>query len=147
MHPYENIDIKQTRRNAKQFLKDYHDWKLESYRFQSWIQSPNLSSSHASGSVTNSTEERVVASANAEFECSLRLKTLEQLTQSGPKGAYYADLLRFRWLNKWSVKKVCEALADKYNVDFIAERTYATHQNIALWEFAIICPRNLMVKK
>lgn len=111
MKNYEQFDKKKTCANAKMFLKDYHDWQLENQRFKGWLKSPDLTSTKVDVTSKNTMEDRLVDSANAEYECALRSKTLDVLAAISPQDAYYADLLRFRLINRWSVKKVCEELA------------------------------------
>lgn len=133
---YEDIDAKQTQKNAKIFLKEYRKWKLQSMRFHNWMIAEY-------GETPKDTSE----ATKADYECALRTKTLEQLAQIDDRCHFLSDLLVFRYVNNWMVVKVCSELADKYNLDYIAERTYTNHLNEALWNFAVICPRDLMMKK
>lgn len=144
---YANIDQRKTIQEAKQFLKDYHMWKVEAARFHSWVKSPTLSSLPQVTGKTNGVEARMTEAANAGFECDLRVKTLNQLASLDKESAMYADLLRFRYIEGWLVTKVANQLATKYELGYMAERTYTNYLNKALWEFAIICPRDLMIMK
>ena len=144
---YKNIDRTSTIRETKEFLNDYQMWHIQATHFSSWIKSPGNFGTLSDHSTENTVENRVVDQANAQFECELRTKTLEQLSTIDGESALLSDLLFFRWINHWTVKKTCIELASKYHRDFISERTYANYLKKALWEFAIICPRNLLVKK
>lgn len=142
---YQNIDQKKTIDHTKQFLKEFHVWKVESARFHSWLTASEYET-------TNEYSEKnknisLPAAARARFECDLRIKTIQQLRSLGEKSAMYADLLEFRYIKEWSVVKVCDQLASKYQLGYMAERTYSNYLIKALWEFSIICPRNLMVER
>lgn len=138
---YKDIDLKRTQNNAKAFLKEYRTWKLEYSRFHSWL---------AAGTVKTTDElkqKNNIEAARADFECALRIKTLEQLAQVDDHCCFLSDLLFFRYINNWTVVKVCSKLAEKYELDYIAERTYTNYLHEALWSFAVICPHDLMAKK
>jgi len=136
-----------TKANVKDFFLELPTWQLEVRRSQSHLHSASFSDTKVSTSTKNVNEERLVTNLNAQRECALRTETLKQLASINQRYAYYADLLRYRWINGWSIKKACEALADKYDIDYIAERTFTTHQELAACAFAAICPRDLRVLK
>jgi len=140
-------DKNKTCANVKEYLQDFHDWELEAHRSSNYLKSPDMSAAKVTSSMKNTTEERTLAGVNAKFECDQRLDTLELLASLNRQDAYYSDLLKFRWIYGWSVKKVCEKLAAKYDIAYIAERTYDTHLKLASCEFAAICPRELRVFK
>jgi len=144
---YTNIDQTATRTNVKDFLTKYHMWHVEAKHFSSSLQSPSNFGTPSHHSTDNTVENRVVNQANAQFECELRTKTLQQLATVDSESAFFSDLLFFRWINNWTVRKTCDELATKYQKGFISERTYANYLKTALWEFAIVCPRNLFVQK
>lgn len=144
---YNSVNYTATIKKTREFLADYHMWHVEAAHFSSWVKSPSNFGTPSYHSTENTVENRVVDQANAQFECELRTKTLEQLATVDNESALLSDLLLFRWINNWSVKKTCTELAEKYQRGFIAERTYANYLKKALWEFAVICPRDLFVQK
>lgn len=142
------LDRDATIQNAKQYLAEYHDWKIEAARFTLSLQSPTISDMPGSPSHGNSQEDKVIGKANAQYECSIRMNTIHLMGSIDDDNAMLADLLEYRFINKWKVKKVCERLADKYDLGYLAERTYNDYQNKALWTFAIVCPSaSIRVKK
>ncbi|GAX06823.1 hypothetical protein IWT25_02170 [Secundilactobacillus pentosiphilus] len=142
------LDRDATVQNAKKFLMEYHDWKIEAARFSLSLQSPVISDMPSAPSHGNTQENTIVGKANAQFECSVRLNTIHLLGSIDDDNALLADLLEYRFINGWRVKKVCERLAEKYGLGYLAERTYNDYQNKALWTFAIVCPiSSVRVKK
>jgi hypothetical protein len=129
---YTNVNRTATTQQAKRFLKEYRTWRLGASRFHKQISPSN---------------PQVSDTASANFECALRIKTIEALRTIDAQSTMHADLLYFRYINNWSVTKVSTKIAEKYELTYIAERTYTNHLNKALWEFAVVCPRNLFVYK
>lgn len=142
---YSNINKTKTKQNVKTFLTEYHAWHLEQARFSLWFNT--VSEDNHNG--LNISSFSITSKARASFECQLRLKTLAQLTQISEHSAFLSQLLTYRYIQEFSVKKTCEKLAegDDNQSIFITERSFSNYLNEALWEFAIVCPRNLMVKK
>lgn len=144
------LDRAKTIKQAKEFLLEYQDWKLKAMRFSLSLQSPIMSDMPKAPVSGNSQEDKVIDQVNAQFECELRVKTINLMKSIDEDNAMYADLLKYRFIKNMSVIKVCIELADKYSNlhGYLAERTYNDYLNQALWTFAIICPReNIRVKK
>ncbi len=142
------LDREATVQSAKRFLMEYQDWKIEAARFTLSLQSPVISDMPSAPSHDNTQENTIVGKANAQFECSIRLNTIHLMGSIDDDNALLADLLEYRFINGWRVKKVCERLAEKYDLGYLAERTYNDYQNKALWTFAIVCPiSSVRVKK
>lgn len=135
------LDRDATIQKAKEYLQDYHDWKIEAARFSLSLQSPTISDMPGSPSHSNHQEDTVIGKANAQYECEMRLKTIRLMGSIDDQNAMLADLLEYRFIDRWRVKKVCERLADKYELGYLAERTYNDYQNQALWTFALISPQ------
>ena len=108
---YNSVDYTATIKKTREFLADYHMWHVEAAHFSSWVKSPSNFGTPSYHSTENTVENRVVDQANAQFECELRTKTLEQLATVDNESALLSDLLLFRWINNWSVKKTCTELA------------------------------------
>lgn len=124
-----------TIKKAKRFLKDYESWHLTILRLQQVSQIRSLSSA----------EEKQLAKAS--FECQIRQKTLNVMRETDDVSSLLADLLKWRYLCHWTVPKVCQQLADKYQLGYLSERTYMRYQNHAILDFAVLCPINLLMRK
>ncbi|KAL3949376.1 hypothetical protein [Lentilactobacillus hilgardii] len=143
------LDRKQTIKNAKQFLYEYRDWQLEAARFSFSLQSPMMDGMPKAQSDPRHTrqEDKMIKQATAKMECELRLKTIQLMSSIDDQNAFLADLLEYRFINHYTVKKCCERLAEKYDLNYLAERTYNDYQKQALWVFAIVCPRDTLRAK
>lgn len=126
------INKKSTIQNVKSFLKDYNKWHLKSMEFSTWLDSS-----------TNTSESSQLS--KAEMECQLRIQTLAIMRRADQQTAFLADLLNYRFIKGWQVKKVCESLAEQYQLGYVAERTFHRYQNQALLIFALTCPRSLFI--
>lgn len=101
--------------------------------------------------IATTTTRRSVAGSvryqHALKECHLREQPLQMLGKLGPHEAFAADLLKTRFLKRWSTSKTSQFLARKYDLGYLADRTFFRDQKQALWKFAGVCPQNLLVKK
>ncbi len=131
----DNIDRAATIRNVKQFLKDYPSWHQADLRLQRLSQIRELTP----------VEQHQLAVATSE--CQLREMTMALMTEAGDLTDFWATLLTWRYLNCWSVTKVCQHAATRLGLEYLSERTYMRYQNRALLSFATLCPHNLFVPK
>ncbi|MEE8825059.1 hypothetical protein LASUN_06300 [Lentilactobacillus sunkii] len=106
-----------TIQKAKKYLNEYHDWKIQSI---------------------------VSSSQKASHECQVRIEALDRMSQVDESTALLADLLKDRYLNRWTLVKTCTDLAEKYDIGFISERTGYRYQNMALLIFAQTIPEQLV---
>lgn len=134
-HSNGSLDEAATIQNAKQFLKDYSTWNLKMLRWQQLSQFRDLTP----------TEKR--QATKATLECQLREKTLVLMNEADETTSFFSDLLTWRYLNGWSVTKVCQRLADHHQLDYLSERTYMRDQQRAMLRFAKLCPRDLVIRK
>ena len=144
------LDRKQTIQNARQFLYEYRDWKIKEARFSLSLQSPIMDGMPKAQSDPSHTrnEDKMIEQATAQKECEIRLKTIQLMSSIDDQNALLADLLEYRFINHYKVKKCCERLAEKYDLGYLPERTYNDYQKQALLVFALVCPRDtLRVKK
>ncbi|GAD17230.1 hypothetical protein ABC628_10875 [Lentilactobacillus otakiensis] len=106
-----------TIQNAKAYLNEYKDWKIKA--------------------ISNSSDR-------AQHECQIRIEALDKMSQVDESTALLADLLRDRYINRWTSIKTFTDLADKYHMGFISERTGYRYQNMALLIFAHISSEQLL---
>ncbi|KRM40373.1 hypothetical protein [Lentilactobacillus parafarraginis] len=131
------IDDRATERATKDFLMNYQRWQFQLNKAILLLQQPQLDNRQL-------VQRRY---QKALKECHLREQLLQVLGKLGPHEAFAADLLRARFLKRWSTSKTSQFLAQKYDLDYLADRTFFRDQKQALWKFAGVCPQNLLVKK
>ena len=131
------IDDRATERATKDFLMNYQRWQFQLNKAILLLQQPQLDNRQL-------VQRRY---QKALKECHLREQPLQALCKLGSQEAFAADLLRARFLKRWSTSKTSQFLAQKYDLDYLADRTFFRDQKQALWKFAGVCPQNLLVKK
>lgn len=131
------IDRLATINNTKAFLKEYQSWYLQKRKIESWKRFDFSKEASLS-------KEKI---AKINLECELRTQTLSVMKSTNENLAFLADILEMRYIKLFQLKKVCTLLADKYELDYISERTLSRYQNEALLIFALACPRDLTVLK
>ncbi|MBZ2205584.1 MAG: hypothetical protein ABF481_10855 [Liquorilactobacillus satsumensis] len=132
-----SIDDRATERATKDFLMSYQQWRFQLNKAILLLQQPQL-------------DDRSLVQwryQHALKECHLREQPLQMLGKLGPHEAFAADLLKTRFLKRWSTSKTSQFLARKYDLGYLADRTFFRDQKQALWKFAGVCPQNLLVKK
>lgn len=131
------IDDRATEIATKKFLMNYQQWQFRRNKAVLLLQQLQLDNRQL-------IQKHYQQALN---ECRLRERPLQLLDSLGPHEAFSADLLRARFLKRWSASKTSLFLVQKYNLSYLAERTFFRYQKQALWTFAGVCPQNLLVKK
>lgn len=131
--------------NCKNYLKQYHDWKLKAAQSKPTIGSPSLSGL-PKGTLLDPDHD-LVEYVNAEREWKVRENAINWLQSIGDEYEIYAMILDCRFVHHdWTVAKTIQHVHDKTGV-YLPERTFNDWQKRALWVAAKEIGKPVLVKR
>lgn len=131
---FQKYDVKKSCDKVAKWLSEYWDWKNEAKRKQLTISSPSLDGL-PKGTLYDY-DYQIIDYVNAQREWKMRENVLNYISSKGDVHEIYALILDYRFMHHtWKMDKVALEL-------HLSKRTCERMQERALWEAAIICPKD-----
>lgn len=119
---------------AKQYLKQYHDWKTKARQLKPRLGSPKIDGMPKGSRLDP--DAAMVNYVNAQYEWKHREWILNEIREWGDEYEVYADILSMRFVHHhWSAVQTEMKL-------HLSDRTFNRMQRKALWEAAKLIPSN-----
>ena len=115
------IDKKIASREAKEYLKQYHDWQLIAHRI------------YIAGCPANQRQEQT--HQRAVYECNERLKVIDTIKQDNVTSA---RILFYRFLMGYQVERTLDELSSQHNIHIKERELYRQQRQGLLRAYELI---------